>query len=96
MGRGGGPFPSYRAQNGLRGERAYFRRTTQSLNILIKIKRFTKKKGFTNKIPKKEDPPGSLKERGKISKGPLKHVRAKKAHNNKIKQIGPRVREPGV
>ena len=35
---GGGPFPSYRAQNGPRGERAHLRPTTQKLNILIEIK----------------------------------------------------------
>ena len=47
-----------------------------------------------NRIPKREEPTGSLKER--MSKGPLKPVRAKKVHNNKINQIGPRGGEPGV
>ena len=39
---GGGPFPSYRAQNGLRGERAHLRPATQSLNILIENKKVHK------------------------------------------------------
>ena len=34
-GGGGGPFPSYRAHNGPRGERAHLRPTTQKLNMLI-------------------------------------------------------------
>ena len=32
---GGGPFPSYRAHNGPRGESAHLRPTTQHLKILI-------------------------------------------------------------
>ena len=32
---GGGPFPSYRAHNGPRGERAHLRPTTPHLKILI-------------------------------------------------------------
>ena len=35
---GGGPCPSYRAQNGPRGEMAHLRLTTENLNILIEIK----------------------------------------------------------
>ena len=35
---GGGPFPSYRAHNRPRGERAYLRPTTQHLKILIENK----------------------------------------------------------
>ena len=34
---GGGPFPSYRAQNAPRGERAHLRLTTQNPNTLMEI-----------------------------------------------------------
>ena len=68
---GGGPFPSYRAQNGPRGERAYLRLTTKNLNILIEI-RFTKQKGFTNRIPKREEPTRKPKREREISEDPLK------------------------
>ena len=77
-GGGGGPFPSYRAQNGPRGERAHLRPMTQSLNILIEIKRFTKKKGFTNRIAKREEPTRKPKREREISEDPLKHVRVEK------------------
>ena len=44
----------------------------------IEIRRFTKKKGFTNKIPKSEEPTRKLKREREISEDPLKHVRVKK------------------
>ena len=75
---GGGPFPSYRAQNGPRGERAHLWPTTQSLNMIIEIKRFTKKKGFTNRIPKREEPSRKPKRKREISEDPLKHVQVEK------------------
>ena len=53
---GGGPFPSYRAQNGPRGERAHLRPTTESLNMLIENKRVHKEKDFTNRFTKREEP----------------------------------------
>ena len=77
MGGGGGPFPSYRAQNGPKGERAHLRPTTQNLNILIEI-RFTKKKGFTNMILKREEPTRKPKREREIREDPLKYVRVKK------------------
>ena len=73
----GGPFPSYRVQNGPRGERAHLRPTSQNLNILIEI-RYTKKKGFTNRIPKREEPTQNPKREREISEDPLKHVRVEK------------------
>ena len=36
---GGVPFPSYRAHDGPRGERAHLRPTTQELKMIIKIVR---------------------------------------------------------
>ena len=57
---------------------AHLRSTTQSLNMLIEIKRFTKKKGFTNRIPKREEPIQKPKREREISEDPLKHVRVKK------------------
>ena len=93
---GGGPFPYYRAQNGLRGERAHLRPTTQSLNILIEIRRFTKKKDYTNRIPKKEEPTRKPKRERKIIEGQLKHVRGQKVHNNKRMHVGPRAHHSGV
>ena len=41
------------------------------------------------------NPLGSLKGREEICSGPLKHVWAKKVHNNKIGKISPRACEPG-
>ena len=35
----GGPFPSYRAQDGLKGERAHLRLTTRKPKMIIEIKR---------------------------------------------------------
>ena len=72
------------------------RPTTQSLNILIEIRRFTKKKGFMNRIPKREELTLKPKREREIREGPLKHVRAKEVHNNKRKQIGPHACDPGV
>ena len=43
-------------RRGNRDGRAHLRPTTQSLNILIEARRFTRKKGFTNGIPKREEP----------------------------------------
>ena len=80
---GGGSIPSNRAQNGPRRERAHLRPTTQSLNILIEISKFTKKKGFTNRIPKREEPTRKPKREREISEDPLKHVRLKKFTINK-------------
>ena len=37
-GGGGGPFPSYKAHNGSRGERAHLRPTAQKPNMLIENK----------------------------------------------------------
>ena len=75
---GGGPFPSFRAQNGPREERAHLRPTNENLNMLIEIRRFTKKKGFTNRIPKREEPTRKPKREREISEDPLKHVRVEK------------------
>ena len=49
-----------------------------------------------SRTPKREDLTLKSKREREISKGPLKHVRSEKVHNNKRKQIGPRAREPGV
>ena len=51
------------------------RPTTQSLNILIEIRRFTKKKGFMNRFPKREKLTQKPKREREISEGSLKHVR---------------------
>ena len=69
-GEGEGPFPSYRAQNGPRGERAHLRSMTQSLNMLIEIRRFTKKKGFTSRIPNREEPTRKPKTEREYKQGP--------------------------
>ena len=45
-GGGGGPLPSYRAQNGPRGERAHLRPTNQSLNILVENKKVHTEEGL--------------------------------------------------
>ena len=75
---GGGPFSSYRAQNGPRGERAHLTPTTQSLNIVIEIRKFTKNKGFTNRISERKEPTRKPKTEREISEDPLKHVRVEK------------------
>ena len=62
-GGGGGPFPSYGAQNGPRGERAHLRPTTQSQNMLIENKRVHMEKDFMNRFPKREEPTRKPKER---------------------------------
>ena len=77
MGGGGVPFSFYRAQNEMRGERAHLRPTTQNLNILIQI-RFTKKKGSTNRIPKREEPTRKPKREREISEDPLQHMLVEK------------------
>ena len=48
---------------------------TQSLNMLIEIRRFVKKKGLTNRISKREEPTRKPKREREISEDPLKHVR---------------------
>ena len=68
----GGHFPSYRAQNGSRGERAHLKPTTQSLNMLIENKRVHKEKDFADRFPKREEPTRKPKrERGKYAKARL-------------------------
>ena len=50
--------------------------TNQNLNILIEI-RFTKKKGLTNRISKREEPTRKPKREREISEDPVKHVQVK-------------------
>ena len=63
MGEGEGPFPSYRAHIGLRGERGPLEaHNPKSLNMLIEVK-VHKERDFPNRFPKREEPIRKPKER---------------------------------